>query len=135
MAHAGTARKGANTLASPAILRFLYGNFTKGAVPLEFFLPSRQVRLSCAALSDALLTWPVAHACSDSCHTRSYTDADVTLLAEVNTLHSTLSGPATKKLMERVLLVFGDVRFERLAGIPRRFLPCRHAPWQCTGGC
>jgi len=49
--------------------------------------------------------------------TRSYTVADVALLAEVDTLHSTLSGPATKKLMERALLVFGDVRFERLAGI------------------
>ncbi len=46
-----------------------------------------------------------------------YTAADVALLAEVDTLHSTLSGPATKKLMERALLVFGDVRFERLAGI------------------
>lgn len=47
--------------------------------------------------------------------TRSFTD--VALLAEVNTLHNTLSGPATKKLMERGLLVFGDVRFERLADI------------------
>ncbi len=46
-----------------------------------------------------------------------YTAADVALLAEVDTLHSTLSGPATKKLMERALLVFGDARFERLAGI------------------
>jgi len=49
--------------------------------------------------------------------THHYTTADVALLAEVDTLHNTLSGPATKKLMERALLVFGDVRFERLAGI------------------
>ena len=49
-----------------------------------------------------------------TCH---YTIADVALLAEMDTLHSTLSGPATKKLMERALLVFGDARFERLAGI------------------
>lgn len=40
------------------------------------------------------------------------------LLAEMAVLHSTLSGPATKKLMGRALLVFGDTRFERLAGIP-----------------
>ena len=46
-----------------------------------------------------------------------YTGADVALLAEMDTLHHTLSGPATKKLMERALRVFGDVRFERLAGI------------------
>lgn len=46
-----------------------------------------------------------------------YTAADVALLAEIDTLHGTLSGPATKKLMERAYQVFGDVRFERLAGI------------------
>ena len=49
--------------------------------------------------------------------TYRYTAADVLLLAEIDVLHSTLSGPATKKLMERALLVFGDARFERLAGI------------------
>jgi hypothetical protein len=49
--------------------------------------------------------------------TCNYTVADVALLAEVDTLHNTLSGPATKKLMERALLVFGDTRFEWLADI------------------
>jgi len=49
--------------------------------------------------------------------TYRYTAADVLLLAEIDVLHGTLSGPATKKLMERALLVFGDARFERLAGI------------------
>jgi transposase InsO family protein len=46
-----------------------------------------------------------------------YTAADAALLAETDALHSTLSGPATKKLMERALLIFGDARYERLAGI------------------
>ena len=46
-----------------------------------------------------------------------YTLADVALLAEMDMLHNTLSGPATKKLMERAHHVFGDARFERLAGI------------------
>ena len=32
---------------------------------------------------------------------RTYTDADVLLLAHTDTLHGTLSGLATKKLMER----------------------------------
>jgi transposase InsO family protein len=49
--------------------------------------------------------------------TRHYTLADVVLLAEMDVLHSTLSGPATKKLMERAYQMFGDLRFERLAGI------------------
>jgi transposase InsO family protein len=48
---------------------------------------------------------------------RHYTLADVALLAEVDVLHGTLSGPTTKKLMERAHQVFGDVRFERLSGI------------------
>jgi len=48
---------------------------------------------------------------------RRFDVTDVSLLAEMDTLHGTLSGPATKKLMERALLLFGDTRFERLAGI------------------
>jgi transposase InsO family protein len=46
-----------------------------------------------------------------------FTDADVALLAEVDTLHGTLSGPATRVLLQRAFQVFGDVRFQRLAGI------------------
>lgn len=48
---------------------------------------------------------------------RRYTAADVALLAEVDALHGTLSGPATRKLCERALTVFGDARFVRLAGL------------------
>jgi len=44
-----------------------------------------------------------------------YTLADVRLLAHTDTLHGTLSGPATKKLMERAWRLFGDPRYERLA--------------------
>jgi transposase InsO family protein len=46
-----------------------------------------------------------------------YTVADVLLLAHTDSLHGTLSGPATKKLMERAWSLFGDPRYERLAGI------------------
>jgi transposase InsO family protein len=48
---------------------------------------------------------------------RRYTPADIRLLAEVDTLHGTLSGPATRKLCERAYEVFGDTRYERLASI------------------
>jgi len=48
---------------------------------------------------------------------RRYTDADIRLLAEVDALHGTLSGPATRKLCERMYHVYGEARFERLAGI------------------
>lgn len=46
-----------------------------------------------------------------------YTPADVALLAEVDTLHNTLSGPATAVLLRRALQMYGDTRFERLARI------------------
>ena len=48
---------------------------------------------------------------------RTYTSADVRLLAHTDTLHGTLSGLATKKLMERAYGIFGDARYERLAVI------------------
>jgi transposase InsO family protein len=48
---------------------------------------------------------------------RRYTPEDVRLLAKVDALHGNLSGPATRKLCERAWRVFGDARYERLAGI------------------
>lgn len=48
---------------------------------------------------------------------RRYTAEDVRWLAEIDALHGTLSGPATRKLCERAWDVFGDVRYQRLAGI------------------
>jgi transposase InsO family protein len=48
---------------------------------------------------------------------RRFTATDVALLADMDALHGTVSGPATKKLMERACHLFGDARFERLAGI------------------
>jgi hypothetical protein len=49
--------------------------------------------------------------------TCTYTSADVLLLAHTDSLHGTLSGLATKKLMERAFELFKEVRYERLAGI------------------
>ena len=48
---------------------------------------------------------------------RTYTGADVLLLAHTDALHGTLSGLATKKLMERAFTIFGDARYQRLATI------------------
>jgi transposase InsO family protein len=47
----------------------------------------------------------------------TYTSADVLLLAHTDSLHGTLSGLATKKLMERAFDLFQEVRYERLARI------------------
>jgi transposase InsO family protein len=48
---------------------------------------------------------------------RRYTAEDIRLLAEVDALHGTLSGPATRKLCERMYRIFGDARYQRLAGL------------------
>lgn len=48
---------------------------------------------------------------------RKFTPGDVALLAHLDALHSTLSGPATKCLMQRAVTVFGDTRYARLAQI------------------
>lgn len=48
---------------------------------------------------------------------RRFTDADVAPLAATDTLHGTLSGPATRHLMQRALATYGDVRYARLATI------------------
>lgn len=48
---------------------------------------------------------------------QQYNSADVKLLAEVDEAHETLSGPATRQILQREFEHYGDKRFERLAGI------------------
>jgi transposase InsO family protein len=46
-----------------------------------------------------------------------YTRADIELLAQVDEAHETLSGPATRKILERELQLYGHAEYERLASI------------------
>ena len=46
-----------------------------------------------------------------------YTILDHELLAQTDNLHERLSGPATRRILERQYKVYGDKRFERLSGI------------------
>jgi transposase InsO family protein len=46
-----------------------------------------------------------------------YTRADIELLAAVDEAHETLSGPATKRILEREHRAYGQKQYERLAGI------------------
>ena len=48
---------------------------------------------------------------------RKYTPADVELLAAVDEAHETLSGPATRKILEREYQQYQQREYERLAGI------------------
>ena len=53
---------------------------------------------------------------------RHYTRTDVELLAELDTLHGTPSGPVARVYCHRACYRFGDRRFERLAGISNSHL-------------
>jgi transposase InsO family protein len=46
-----------------------------------------------------------------------YTRADIELLAQVDEAHETLSGPATRRILEREFRQYGKPEFERLAAI------------------
>ena len=48
---------------------------------------------------------------------RQYTAEDIALLAQTDSLHDTLSGPATKVLLRRAVEHFGDARYARLSQI------------------
>ena len=63
---------------------------------------------------------------------RRYTDDDSRPLAELDTLRSSLSGPATRKLCERAFALFGDTHYECLAYISNGHLyNLRHSkPYQ-----
>ena len=48
---------------------------------------------------------------------RSYTTADIALLARTDELHDYLSGPATKKIMEREWAIYGHTDFKNISRI------------------
>jgi transposase InsO family protein len=54
---------------------------------------------------------------SRSSFSRKYQPEDLVLLAQTDNWHDTLSGPATKVLLQRAFSTFGDLRYERLARI------------------
>jgi len=51
------------------------------------------------------------------CFPRKYTPSEVRLLAGTDELHGWLSGPATKKIMEREYEVYGHLKFENISRI------------------
>lgn len=50
-------------------------------------------------------------------YARKFTTEDIVLLAELDSLHGTLSGPATRVLLQRAFHRFGQACYERLATI------------------
>jgi hypothetical protein len=48
---------------------------------------------------------------------QKYTLAEIALLAKTDELHGWISGPATKKILEREYSVYGNVQYQHLSGI------------------
>ena len=60
---------------------------------------------------------------------RRYTRADIELLAQVDEAHETLSGPATRRILQREFREYGKPEFRRLAAISNGHLyNLRHTP-------
>ncbi len=105
------------------IRRFGYFRLAKGQRGVLFAYLRRLTGYSRAHLSRLLAQYrdtrslkPLARA-SRTSFGRQYGPGDVALLAETDSLHDTLSGPATTVLFKRAFTVFGDARFARLSQI------------------
>ncbi len=103
--------------------RFRYSRLAKGQRGVLFAYLQRLTGYSRQHLSRLIAHYrqtkslhPVTRANRTS-FGRKYGPQDVALLAESDSLHDTLSGPATKVLLTRAHQRFGDRRYARLAAI------------------
>jgi transposase InsO family protein len=103
--------------------RFPYSRLAKGQRGVLFSYMQRLTGYSRQHLSRLIARYrdskslrPLSRA-SRTSFARKYSLADVALLAELDSLHDTLSGPATKVLARRAYARFGDARYARLAEI------------------
>ena len=116
-------RKQAHQWMTDTLRRFSYGSRSKEHKGLLKRYLSKITGLSMAQVERYIRQFLEAGACEDrrkhseNLFKTRYTEADVRLLAELDAIHENLSGPATKKLCERMYRVFGDQRYERLSKI------------------
>ncbi len=116
-------REAAYTFIAQTLRRFRYTRLSKADKGLLKGYLAKVTGLSRAQLTRLIAQYRATGSVQDRRGTparpfpRRYTRADIRLLAEVDALHGTLSGPATRKLCERAYRLFGDTRFERLAAI------------------
>ena len=103
--------------------RFRYSRLGKGQRGILFAYMLRLTGYSRQHLSRLIAQFrdtrslrPLARV-SRTSFVRKYSPADVALLAELDSLHDTLSGPATSVLALRAHVRFGDARYARLAEI------------------
>src|SRR5271165_695709 len=112
-----------HTFVATVLKRFNYFHLSKGQRGVLFAYLLRLTRYSRQHLSRLIARYrqtkalyPMRRANRTS-YARKYGPEDVALLAELDSLHDTLSGPATKVLLMRAHQHFGDARYRQLAGI------------------
>jgi hypothetical protein len=111
------------TFVATVIRRYRYFSLTKGQRGVLFAYMQRLTGYSRQHLSRLVTQYRETKSlkprkrASRTSFSRTYGPEDVTLLAETDSLHDTLSGPATKVLLIRAFARFGDLRFARLSQI------------------
>ena len=111
------------TFVATVLRRYRYFRLSKGPRGVLFAYMQRLTGYSRQHLSRLITQYREFHSLqprkriSRTSFTRQYTIEDVALLAQTDSLHDTLSGPATKVLLLRALEHFGDARYARLAQI------------------
>jgi hypothetical protein len=111
------------TFVATMLRRYRYFSLTKGPRGVLFAYMQRLTGYSRQHLSRLVAQYRETKSLkprkrtSRTSFSRTYGPEDVTLLAETDSLHDTLSGPATKVLLIRAFARFGDLRFARLSQI------------------
>src|SRR6202171_229154 len=111
------------TFVTTVIRRYRYFRLTKGQRGVLFAYMQRLTGYSRQHLSRLIAQYRDTKSLkprkrvSRTSLARIYGPEDVALLAETDSLHDTLSGPATKVLFIRAFTMFGDRRFGRLSEI------------------
>ena len=105
------------------LLRYRYFQLSKGPRGVLFAYMQRLTGYSRQHLSRLVAQYRNSQSLkprkrvSRTSFTRQYTAEDIALLAQTDSLHDTLSGPATKVLLRRAVEHFGDTRYAQLSQI------------------
>ena len=111
------------TFVTTVLRRYRYFQLSKGPRGVLFTYMQRLTGYSRQHLSRLVAQYRYTQSLkprkrvSRTSFTRQYTAEDVALLAQTDSLHDTLSGPATKVLLRRAVEQFGDARYARLSQI------------------
>ena len=121
-------RAGAYEFVRRTLVRFRYGTLDKPSKGLLKEFLGKVTGLSRAQLTRLIGQYRATGRIEDRRRgparpfERRHVVADIRLLAEVDGILGGLCGPATRRLLQRQFEVFGDLRFERLAGLSNSHL-------------